>query len=540
MMNLFLGYDRLTGAPVSLTPKMRAEHLLLLGATNTGKTTLMENMVRQDIDAGNGVLVLDPHGDLYERLLKYCCVKSSYLKRLYLINPSDDSRRIGINYFDMPGLDIDSRVRLMLNGLYKAFGQSPDETKVLLERWGKASLRALEPAGLTLAELYYLLVNPEFREAVLSRIKDPFVRAEWDYFSGLSSRDKDFHLLAILDRASRFAESQRTREIFGQTNSIDWLKVMSEGGIVLANLLPGRAPEDLMKIVGISLLHQVYANAKMRPKNDPRTKNFYVYVDEFSQLLTDDYAKALRELRGFGVHFLLSQQDLNDLKRADEHEILFNTVLNNTSVKIVFHLGNYNEALEMAKHLFGPTITGDEIKAEITQPIPHTYETTVSSRGTSDSESQGTQEIITPDGLVIRVASGGSSGHQSSVMESTTQRTEYTYEKIPVFRSLEESFHRGATDIMAQAIGEAEILYSAKEPSLPLRTVLPTDYRMRREHIFKKVQDVYDRMGLLPPARVSSLLANRIAGLIEVREAEFKEYDGDDIPPENPTDPKTP
>jgi hypothetical protein len=539
-MNLFLGYNRQTGSPIFLTPEARSTHVLLLGASESGKTTLMENMIRQDIDAGNGVLVMDPHGELYERVLKYCCVRSSYLKRLYLVNPNDDSRRIGINYFDMPGLDIDGRVRLMLNGLYKAFGQSPDETKVLLERWGKASLRALEPLGLTLAELYYLLVDPQFREAVLSRIKDTFLHTEWDYFDSLSSRDRGSNLLAILDRASRFAESERMREIFGQTNSIDWLKVMDEGGIVLVNLLPKPAPEDLMKIVGISTLHQVYASAKMRPKNEPRTKHFYVYVDEFSQLLTDDYAKALRELRGFGVHFLLSQQEINDLKRADEHEILFSTVINNTKVKIVFHLGDYNEALEIAKHLFAPQITGEEIKAEITQAIPHPYEATVSGRSDSESFSQSTQEIITPDGLQISRASGQNMTRQSATSESTVQRVDYTYEKIPVFRSLEESFHQGATAIMAQVIGEAQILYSAKDPPLPLRTVVPPDYHLRRDRILQRVEEVYDRMGLLSPARVSSLLENRKAGFLQAREAEFEEYDGDDIPPENPSDRKTP
>ena len=533
-MNIFLGYNREDGSRIVLAPEARSTHVLLLGATETGKTTLMENMIRQDIDAGNGVLVLDPHGDLYERLLKYCCVRSSNLKRLHLINPSDDTRRVGINYFDMPGLDIDSRVRFMLNGLYKAFGQSPDETKVLLERWGKASLRALEPLGFTLAELYFLLVNRDFRKAVLERIQDPFLRQEWAYFDSLPTRDKDFHLLAILDRASRFAESERTRQIFGQANSVDWLKVMDEGGIVLVNLLPGRAPEDLMKMVGISILHQVYGSAKMRPKNEPRTKHFYVYVDEFSQLLTDDYAKVLRELRGFGVHFLLSQQDLNDLKRADENEILFNTVLNNTAVKIVFHLGNYNEAVEMAKHIFGTQITGDEIKAEITQAIPHTYEETVIGHSKGFGFSDNSLEILTPEGDIARQGFGRGSSSSSSTSETTAQRVEYSYEKIPVFRSLEESFHRRAVDIMAQVIGEAQILYNAKRPPLPLRTLIPQGYRLRREYIFRKAEEVYDRMGLLPPDRISLLLENRISRFLEAGEANYEEYHGDDTEPEDP------
>ena len=226
-MSILLGHNRDNGAPVRLSDDSRIDHLLVLGKTRTGKTTLYENMIRQDIDAGRGVLVLDPHGTLYQNVLSYCHVNKRHLKRMFLVDPNEDRYRFGINYFDLPGLDLSTRVRFVLNGLYKAFGQTPDESKILLERWGKASLRAIEPLGLTLAELYYFLINSEFREAVLSRIDDPLVHQEWGHFDSAPRRDQEFYSLAILDRAVRFAEDDRTKQIFGQNNSIDWLKAVS-------------------------------------------------------------------------------------------------------------------------------------------------------------------------------------------------------------------------------------------------------------------------------------------------------------------------
>jgi len=500
-----------------------------LGKTRTGKTTLFENMIRQDIDSGNGVLVLDPHGSLYRSSLEYCHVNRRHIKRLYLIDPNEDDYRVGVNYFDLPGLDLSSRVRFVLNGIYKAFGQTPDDTKMLLERWGKASLRAIEPLGLTLAELYFFLINPEFREAVLSRVRDDLVQEEWRHFDNAPRKDQEFYSLAILDRAVRFAEDERTRQIFGQNNSIDWLKVMDEGDIVLVNLLPSNCPDDLTKILGISILHQVFANAKLREKNKPRIKHFYVYVDEFSQLMTEDYAKSLRELAGFGVHFLLSQQDITDLKRADEHEALFNSVLNNTDVKIVFRLGNYNEALEMAKHIFAHQITGDEIKDTYTQAVPHVYDGTISSFSESSSEQSSLSEVITPRGVEHHVVHSGGSSRSYGTAYQDVQKVEYTYQEIPIYRSLDESFHNYATNIMAQEVGEAYVLYNPKLPPLPIKTIKPKSYIANPKYVEKTKELVYSRMGLLKPGEVKRILESRFNQVLEMQEAEYEEYDGDDI-----------
>ena len=528
-MSNLLGHNRDNGATIRLSDESRIDHMLVLGKTRTGKTTLYENMIRQDIDAGHGVLVLDPHGTLYDNILAYCHVNKRHLKRLHLIDPNEDKYRIGINYFDLPGLDLSTRVRFVLNGLYKAFGQTPDEAKMLLERWGKASLRAIEPLGLTLAELYYFLINPDFREAVLSRIDDGLVREEWKHFDSAPRRDQEFYTLAILDRAVRFAEDDRTRQIFGQNNSIDWLKVMNEGGIVLANLLPKKCPEDLTKILGISILHQIYANAKLRPKNDPRLNHFYVYVDEFSQLMTDDYTKALRELAGFGIHFLLSQQDITDLKRADEHEILFNSVLNNTDVKIVFRLGNYNEALEMAKHIFAHQITGEEVKDTIPVTIPHVYDDTTVTTSESTATQNSWSEVITPTGIEHHHAFSSGTANNYGTTTQNVQRMEYTYEEIPVYRTLEESFHNYATKIMAQGIGEAQILYNPKLPPLQLKTLKPKAYITNPKYIEKTKNLIFSQMKLRSPAEAKELIDSRMAKLLEAPEAEYEEYTGDDI-----------
>jgi Helicase HerA, central domain/TraM recognition site of TraD and TraG len=533
-MAVLIGRNRGTGGAIRLAAEDLKTHVLILGATSSGKTTLMEGMIRQHIDAKEGVLVMDPHGELYDKLVAYCHVNKSHLSRLYLIDANEEAYRVGINYFDLPGLDRDTKAQFVLAGLYKAFGHSTEEaSRVLLERWGMASLRALEPVGLTLAELYDFIENPDFRDTVLLQVNDPFLNKEWAYFESLSQRDKDFHLLALFNRAVKFARAEKTRQIFGQPSSIDWFKVMDEGGIVLVNLLPKSTSPDLMKVIGISTLHQVYANAKRRPKNDPRTKQFFAYIDEFSQLVSEDYIKAMRELRGFGVHFVLSQQDLNDLKRADEHEILFNTVLNNTDVKIVFHLGNYNEALEMAKHLFSPQITGEEIKTEITQAIPEVYDDTVEITTHSDSSSSSLQEIITGDGLLF----GDSFDHARTSSESSSytttemsvQRVDYSYEKIPVYRSLEESLHNAASSIMAQGVGEAQVLYNPKLPPRPLKTKKPSGYRTTERYIEATKEAVFRRMGLLSPAEVDAILEARTMNVLAAGTVQALEYRGDPL-----------
>lgn len=559
MKPTLVGRNAVTGRRVFITPQQRSTHTFVPGRTGTGKTTFLEFLIRQDIRAGNGVCVMDPDGELYNKLVAYCARRGNLQDRVLLVDPNEEAYRVGLNYFDLPGFSPQRKIDFFIEASYKVLGQLVEQTKILFERWGDAAAKplALYPDGpLTLAELHPLLTDPEFRNAVLARVpQGKRVLDEWAHFEHeLKSHEQNMALFAVLNRAAKFARDERMEEILGQPNSIDWLDAMNAGKIVLVNLYTGpNVTPDLSRMLGVMVIHQIVAAAMLRPEN-PAPKPFYVYVDEFSAVVTEDFRTALKRLRKRGVAFTLAQQDLSDLLLEDEGK-LYASVINNTTNKVAFGMENADDAAALARHLFAGETTGTQIKwqgAPTTQavPIARSAEVAIVTHGHADARGEGSgsgdsggtafdpngDELVTTRGVTFGSQSQRVETDSSSVTYSTQRWTEYEYQQIeqaPQFMSIEEELHHYSRRILRQATGEAQLKYDAKKPTLPILTFAPGSREFPEVWaspalIAEFKEDVYRNMHLRRPAEVRGMIEDRrrrvLAGDSLVRDSAVAEF----------------
>lgn len=551
---LYFGRNLDTGRPISIAPDRLMMHTLIAGGTGSGKTVCLEGLARQAIRNRSPLIFLDPKGTVYHRLVKYC-YKRNVMDRLHLIDPNDDRYRVGLNYFDLPVSSTAKKVGLVIEAIYRAMGRSQEsDMTITFERWGGAALSLLAESGLTLADFHSVLINEDLRQAALVQSSDQFVQSEWDYFAGIKDREQAIFLQASINRAALFAKDQAIYEMIGQPTAINWQDVMNNAGIVLVNLAPVRATEQVCRFLGIMLIHQIYHAGLERPKKhwkDP----CYVIVDEFADMVCPDFKDALQKLREFGVAMILALQNIGDLRGIDPDnpDSMLNSVLQNTETKFVLKTRNYDEAVFLGRNIFGPQITGMEVKHTHTSAVPHVYEKEVSTYSTSSSEggasgsfdgqtdshssssSHGESEVLTADTLLVSSgASGFSSNSQAagsgrssgtSVMDSwsttngvsttTQQWTRYEYEQIPTYRSLEESFHRAAMKLTHQEPGEGFLQYSTKRPALRIRTDLHKEVFAPDPAVLEYTAAVFEKMRALPPAQARQLIDERRQNLLE-------------------------
>jgi hypothetical protein len=555
---LLLGRNAATGRRVFVTPRQRSTHMFVPGRTGTGKTTFLEFLIRQDIRAGNGACVMDPDGELYNKLVTYCAKRPSTWDRVLLVDPNEEAYRVGLNYFDLPGFSPQRKIDFFIEACYKVLGQL--DTKIQFDRWGDAAAKplVLHPDGpLTLAELHPLLTDPEFRNAVLARVpQGKRVLDEWAHFDHvLKAHDQNMALLAVLNRAAKFARDERMEEILGQPNSIDWLDAMNAGKIVLVNLYTGPdVTPDLSRMLGVMVIHQIVAAAMLRPEK-PAPKPFYVYVDEFSAVVTEDFRTALKRLRKRGVAFTLAQQDLSDLLLEDEGK-LYASVINNTTNKVAFGMENADDAAALARHLFAGETTGTRIKwqgAPITQavPIARSAEVATMTHGHADAWGEGSglgdsgstafdpdgDELVTTKGVMFGSQSQRMETDTSSVTYSTQRWTDYEYQQIdqaPQFMGIEEELHHYSRRILRQATGEAQLKYDAKKPTIPILTFAPGSREFPEVWaspalVAEFKEAVYRNMHLRRPAEVRGMIEERrrrvLAGDGLVRDSAVAEFE---------------
>lgn len=521
---LLIGKNRESGRRVYFVPNPDDPHLLMLGASGCGKTALLELLVRQHIRLRHGLCLLDVEGELYDRILTYCAKGANMAERVVLIDPHEEKYRFGLNYYDMPDSSPDRVASLFVEAIYKVFGQDQRDTKVLMERWIQNAVSVLirHPRGpYTPAELHQLFVNQEWRRAFLAQVPENRAQTtEWEYLESLSQRDQNFQLLAPIVRAIKFCADERMEEIVGQPSSVRWREAMDEGKIVLVNLRAGgQVSSGLSRMLGVMIFHQIVEAALERPEG---SRPFYTYIDEFAELVTDDFKRSFKRLRKRGVYFHIATQELEDLKLTPEDLGLLTSVLMSASTKMVFGLGYEDEARMMAKQMFGPHLTGKIVKWQgppITNAIPYVHDEEIEVVTSFGGESQMFPGFL-PGGQVPTPATGSSSGEAFS--RTTQQRTTYEYEQRetpPQYYPMEEEERLRAADIMRQGRGELFMKWLPNVAPIPVATVIPgtkgiypragKELWVSPERKRSFVDEVYQRMRLKEPVEVRRIIAER-------------------------------
>ncbi|MBI2442943.1 MAG: type IV secretion system DNA-binding domain-containing protein [Candidatus Levybacteria bacterium] len=327
---LYLGRSSYRGLSreVFMSRDDRRRHMYIIGKTGTGKTEFLKQMIMQDIKNGEGLAVIDPHGDLIEDILKL--TPPSRAEDVILFDPSDTQRPMGFNMLDAQTEEQKHYVVSSIIGLmYKLF--DPNKTGIIGPRFEHAIRNAMltvmyEP-GSTFIEVVRSLTDSNFVQELLPKVQDPIVRRYW---TDQIAQTSDFHKSEVLDyivsKFGRFVTNKMIRNIIGQSNSaFNFRRVMDDGKILLVNLSKGRIGEENSSFLGLILVPKILVAAMSRqdmPQDQRR--DFFLYVDEFQNFATPDFAQILSEARKYRLNLVVANQFIGQMEEEVKNAIFGN------------------------------------------------------------------------------------------------------------------------------------------------------------------------------------------------------------------------
>jgi hypothetical protein len=333
--------------PVRLSEELRLRHLHVVGGSGTGKSTLLLDLISQDIEAGRGVAVLDPHGDLVDEVLGR--IPEERLADAILFDPADTGAPVAWNILEAHSELERTLLASDLVGLFRRFSTSWGDqmTSVL----GNAVLVLLDSPGATLLDLREFLVDRATRERFLMAVEDPYLLSYFRHEFALAAGKS---VGAILTRLDGFLRSRTVRAIVGARESrLDLRAVMDRGQIFLARLSQGAIGEENAALLGsliVSKFHQV-AMSRQEIRREER-RPFFLYADECQEVATPSMALLLSGGRKYGLGLTLAHQDLRQLD-AKAPEVA-SALMANAGTRVVFRVGERDaKALAEGLSFFG-------------------------------------------------------------------------------------------------------------------------------------------------------------------------------------------
>ena len=319
------------------SPADRRRHFYIIGQTGTGKSSFLETMINQDIANGEGVAVIDPHGDLVEHTLAN--IPKNRVDDVVLFEPFDTARPVGLNMleYEMPEQK-DFAVQEMISIFYKLF--PPEIIGPMFEHYMRNAMLALmadmnNPG--TLVEIPKMFTDPAFLQERLAKVTDPIVRQFWvkEWAATTGSTRSDM-LGYVVSKVGRFIENEMMRNIIGQSRSgFDLAKIMDEKKIFLANLSKGQTGEVNSSLLGLILVSKMQMAAMRRARlAEDQRKDFYLYVDEFQNFTTDSIVTILSEARKYKLNLTIAHQYIPQL--TDQ---IRDAVLGNVGSLAAFRIG---------------------------------------------------------------------------------------------------------------------------------------------------------------------------------------------------------
>ncbi len=318
---------------VSLSPDQRLRHVYAIGASGTGKSTLLLSMAAQDVAAGNGFAVLDPHGDLVEDILAR--IPTERAADVVLFDPADEEFPVGFNILSAHS---ELERTLLASDLVSVFRRlSTTFGDVMVNVLGNAVLAFLESSeGGTLSDLRDFLIDPTFRAKVLRTVQDSEVISYWQ---------REFPLLKrvphapVLTRLNTFLRPKLVRRMVAQrTDRLDFRRLMDSRTIFLAKLSQGAIGEENAHLLGSLLVSKISQAAMSRQNVDSSNRQPYVlYIDEFHHFVTPSIASILSGARKYGLGLVLAHQDSRQLRSRSED--VASAVLANAATRVVFRVG---------------------------------------------------------------------------------------------------------------------------------------------------------------------------------------------------------
>lgn len=316
----------------------RTRHVYIVGRTGTGKSMLIQNMALQDIEAGRGVGVIDPHGDLVEGILER--IPPHRYGDVVYFDPSDEVKPIGLNIMDIEGVYEQSIVISDFIALmYSIF--DPNRLGIVGPRFENAvrnaMMMAMEIEGTTFVEVVRILTDDKYRKACIDQIKDPIVKNYWEEIAANFRRFGEGEMIDyVTSKFGRFVNDPLMRNIIGQgKNRLNFDELMQNDKIILVNLSKGRMGSENSHFLGLILVPQLFVAALNRAKlPESERKLFSLYVDEFHNFTTPTFSTILSEARKYGVALTIANQFIS---QVDQN--IRESVFGNVGTILSFRLG---------------------------------------------------------------------------------------------------------------------------------------------------------------------------------------------------------
>lgn len=338
--------------------KDRTRHTYIIGKTGMGKSTLLENMIIQDIRNGEGVCVIDPHGSLAEKLLDF--IPESRVKDTIYFAPFDSEHPMGLNVLEQVEA---SKRHLVANGLMaafkKVFGEDrfSDRIQYILNN---IILALLENEGQSLLGVNRMLNDKDYRKFIVSNVKDPSVKSFWEEeYAKAGDKYQQEAAPGIQNKIGQFISNPLIRNIIGQQKtSFDLRDIMDNKKILIVNLSKGKVGEGNANLIGSLLITKIYLAAMSRADAGPyeleKLPPFYFYVDEFQNFANESFASILSESRKYNLALTVAHQYIEQME--DEVKA---AVFGNVGTMITFRVGATDaEAFEKE---FAPYFMMDDI-----------------------------------------------------------------------------------------------------------------------------------------------------------------------------------
>lgn len=335
-------------------PDDRRRHVYIIGKTGVGKSTLLENMVAQDIAAGHGVCFVDPHGDTVERLLD--AIPPQRVNDVVYFDPSDVDYPVAFNVLEA----VDPTYKyLVASGLVSSL------KKIWADSWGprleyilrNTILGLLDYPSSTILGILRMLSDKSYRKKVVDKISDPVVKSFWiNEFAQYNERFRSEAISPIQNKVGQLLSSAIIRNIVAQSKStIDMHDAMNNGKILLINVSKGKIGEDNSALLGAMIINRIQLAAMDRatiPEEERR--DFYLYVDEFQNFATESFADILSEARKYRLNLIMAHQYI-----AQMEEEVSDAVFGNVGTLICFRVGAADA--EYLEKEFAPTFTQTDL-----------------------------------------------------------------------------------------------------------------------------------------------------------------------------------
>ncbi len=351
---ILLGHNTYRGETreIRIKNEDRFRHFYVIGQTGTGKSSIMQVMIRQDLELGHGLAIVDPHGSLIDDIIPF--IPRSRADDVIYFNPGDMERPMGLNLLEADTPEEQELVALdAMNIMIKLFNEEIFGPRIQdYFRNGCLTLMA-DPAGGALTDIVRLFTDDDFQRLKVEHVKNPIVRSFWEnQMAKTGAREKQEMIPYFAAKFGQFVTNTMMRNIIGQAKSaFDFLDVMQQRKILLMNLSKGEVGEINSRLLGLIIVSKLQMAALRRQKiSKDERQDFFLYIDEFQNYITDSIESILSEARKYRLGLIMANQYIKQLEGADGKSKVKDAVFGNVGTMMAYKIGA-QDAEYMAKEM---------------------------------------------------------------------------------------------------------------------------------------------------------------------------------------------